>query len=250
MTGLLLHLSGPMQSWGTHSYWNERDTLSHPTRSGLIGILAAAMGHDRDEPLDRFAELRFTIRIDRPGHSIVDFHTVGGGRPREQTPPTAGGGRRQEGQGTIVSHRRYLTDAAFTVAVTGADPELIGQIQSALRAPVYEVHLGRRSCPPAAPLVIGRAQDPISALLNTVPLARQRPKDENVAIEFIAEQAPTGDVPARSYTHGTRPVVFGESRTYLPHTTWHTTHSMPATLCVGLGSDYLDALIEFSEGTS
>ncbi|MFX0575056.1 type I-E CRISPR-associated protein Cas5/CasD [Nocardia nepalensis] len=236
----------PMQSWGTRSHWNHRDTLAYPSRSGLIEMLAAAMGHQRNEPLRRYADLEFTIRIDRPGRMVVDFHTVGGGRSRDETPPLADGGRRAEGKGTIVSHRHYLADAAFTVAVTSTNTELLEELGAALKAPRYGIHLGRRSCPPAGPLVIGQHDDPITALCQSVPIAREKPRGEDrVSVEIVTEKPPDTNDPVRTDTNTTRPVSFGESRTYQPHTTWHTTYFMPATQCAGIGSDYLDALIDF-----
>ncbi|MFI6869232.1 type I-E CRISPR-associated protein Cas5/CasD [Nocardia sp. NPDC050406] len=251
MSGLLLHLSGPLQSWGTRSHWNFRDTLIYPTRSGLVGLVAAAMGHPRHEPLTRYTSLEFTIRIDRPGQVLVDYHTVGGGRPREQTPARAGGGHRAEGAGTIVSHRHYLTDAAFTVAITSPDEELITDIESALSAPTFGPHLGRRSCPPAGPLVLGRVDDPATDLCRSVPIARERPRDtDSVLVEIVAENPRGTDEAARSHTNTTQPISFGESRAYHPHTTWHTRHSMPAALCSGIGSTYLDALIDFQATAS
>lgn len=250
MSGLLLHLSGPMQSWGTHSHWNFRDTLTYPSRSGLIGMLAAAMGNDRRERLDRYTGLGFTIRIDRPGRTMVDFQTVGGGRPREETPPLADGGRRAEGKGTIVSHRHYLADAAFTVAVTSSSEQLLEELRTALCAPIFGLHLGRRSCPPTGPLLLGSHDDPTSALLHSVPLARDKPRaDESVPVEFVTEQPPATAIKVRTYTDTARPVTFAGSGQYEPHTTWHTTHLMPAELCAGFGSSYLDALIEFRQTT-
>ncbi|MFD5179468.1 type I-E CRISPR-associated protein Cas5/CasD [Nocardia sp. NPDC058379] len=248
MSGLVLRLSGPMQSWGTRSHWNVRETLPHPSRSGLIGLLGAALGHDRHQPLDRFSSLEFTIRVDRSGQSIADFHTVGGGRPREQTPPTAGGGRRAEGKTTIISERYYLSDAAFTVAVSSSDDELITALETALHAPTFGVHLGRRSCPPAGPLLITRDSDPATALFATVPLAREKPRDaDSVTVEFITEHPPEGTAPVRRYTQPAQPLSFAGPRAYQPHTTWHTTHELPATLCAGLGTSYLDALIDYRE---
>ncbi|GGN66268.1 type I-E CRISPR-associated protein Cas5/CasD [Nocardia rhizosphaerihabitans] len=248
MSGLVLRLSGPMQSWGTRSHWNIRETLPHPSRSGLIGLLGAALGHDRCKPLHRFSTLEFTIRVDRRGQSIADFHTVGGGRPREQTPPTAGGGRRAEGKSTIISERYYLSDAAFTVAVSSVDEELVTDLEAALHAPTFGVHLGRRSCPPAGPLLIIRDSDPATALFDRVPLARERPRDApSVSVEFITEHPPEDAAPVRRYTHPAQPLSFAGPRAYEPHTTWHTTHELPAALCVGLGTSYLDALIDFRE---
>ena len=119
MTGMVLRLAGPLQSWGEHSTFADRDTLRYPTRSGITGIFAAAQGLRRGEPLDRYAPLTFTVRVDRPGVHLADFHTTGGGLPRERTVPTADGGRRAEGKATIVTRRMYLSDAVFTVAVEG-----------------------------------------------------------------------------------------------------------------------------------
>lgn len=248
MSGLVLQLSGPMQSWGTRSHWNIRETLPHPSRSGLIGLLGAALGHDRSEPLQRFNSLGFTIRVDRRGQSITDFHTIGGGRPREQTPPTAGGGRRSEGKTTIISERHYLADAAFTVAVSSVEDELITEIEAALRAPTFGLHLGRRSCPPAAPLLIARHPDPITALFESVPLAREKPRErQSVTVEFVTEHSSEGAASARKYTQPAQPLSFAGARAYEPHSTWHANHELPAALCAGLGASYLEALIEFRE---
>ncbi|WP_433515379.1 type I-E CRISPR-associated protein Cas5/CasD [Nonomuraea sp. CA-143628] len=87
---LLIRLAGPLQAWGTGSRFLHRDTdPERPTKSGVIGLLAAADGHNRNQhdadypdalSLAVFAQLRFGVRADRPGVLIRDFHTVGGGR--------------------------------------------------------------------------------------------------------------------------------------------------------------------------
>ncbi|AYF78364.1 type I-E CRISPR-associated protein Cas5/CasD [Nocardia yunnanensis] len=87
---LLIRLAGPLQAWGTLSKFKHRDTdPDRPTKSGVIGLLAAADGHDRSEtdpdypdalPLKTLAGLRFGVRADRPGVLVRDYHTVGGGR--------------------------------------------------------------------------------------------------------------------------------------------------------------------------
>jgi CRISPR system Cascade subunit CasD len=150
VTGLLLRLAGPLQSWGEHSTFADRDTLRYPTRSGITGIFAAAQGLRRGERLDRYAPLTLTVRIDRPGVLLADFHTTGGGLPRGRTVPTAEGGRRAEGKATIVTRRMYLSDAVFTVAVEGPGT-LIDDLAAALRSPHWQPYLGRRSCPPTSP---------------------------------------------------------------------------------------------------
>lgn len=84
---LLARLAAPLQSWGALSRFDRRDTTNHPTKSGFLGLLAAACGLDRTEPLGRLTELRFGVRADRPGIPLRDYHTVGGGtyplRPRD-----------------------------------------------------------------------------------------------------------------------------------------------------------------------
>ncbi|MFB6601005.1 type I-E CRISPR-associated protein Cas5/CasD [Streptomyces noursei] len=84
---LLVRLAGPVQSWGINGRFTRRDTHSRPTKSGVIGLCAAALGLPREEPLGELADMRFGVRADRPGTPLRDYHTVGGGtyplRPRD-----------------------------------------------------------------------------------------------------------------------------------------------------------------------
>ncbi|GHF15188.1 hypothetical protein GCM10014715_83130 [Streptomyces spiralis] len=84
---LLVRLAGPLQSWGLTGRFARRDTHTRPTKSGVIGLCAAALGLAREEPLGELAEVRFGVRADRPGTPLRDYHTVGGGtyplRPRD-----------------------------------------------------------------------------------------------------------------------------------------------------------------------
>ncbi|NKI41095.1 type I-E CRISPR-associated protein Cas5/CasD [Streptomyces physcomitrii] len=183
--GLLLHLAGPLQSWGGHSHFNQRDTAPHPTRSGVIGLLAAALGRARQEPVGDLATLRLTVRTDRGGVLLRDLHTVGGGLPAAQTVTTAQGKKRSGDTGTLLSHRYYLADAAFTAALTpGPDtpPGLLTACADALAAPRWPLYLGRRSCPPTGPLLIGVFEDPLHHLIH-LPLAAPPPRERAPAPE-------------------------------------------------------------------
>ena len=212
MTGLLLRLAGPLQSWGEHSTFADRDTLRYPTRSGITGIFAAAQGLRRGEPLDRYAPLTLTVRVDRPGVLLADFHTTGGGLPRGRSVPTAEGGRRAEGKATIVTRRMYLSDAVFTVAVEGPGP-LVGDLAAALRSPRWQPYLGRRSCPPDQPLLLRAADNPAQELYQYVPLPRRRPDEHGqVSVDIITEERPdasgtlteVADVPVTFSRHDRR----------------------------------------------
>lgn len=249
MTGILLRLAGPLQSWGEHSTFSTRDTAPMPTRSALIGMIAAAHGRRRGDPLDDLAALRFTIRADRPGSVTCDFHTVGGGLPTADTVPTADGKRRPGNTATIVSRRYYLTDAAFTVAVTG-EPALINQVTDALTRPVWAPYLGRRSCPTGQPFLLKPTEDPVAAL-DHVPLNRSpRRERDTVDVDFLTEEHPAGTDQAGQLTLNDIPVdLHPHRRRYRSRQVYLTRRTMPAALCAGIGSAYLDALIAYAEGT-
>src|SRR5512136_490986 len=95
MGTLLLRLVGPMQSWGMQSNFTHRDTGLEPSKSGVIGLICAALGKPRDEnhpdnarkpSLDELAKLRMGVRVDREGLVQCDYHTANnvmkaGGKP-------------------------------------------------------------------------------------------------------------------------------------------------------------------------
>ncbi|MEY9937654.1 type I-E CRISPR-associated protein Cas5/CasD [Streptacidiphilus sp. MAP5-3] len=244
MGGLLLHLASPIQSWGAPSQFSTRLTHPHPTRSALTGLLACALGRDRDQPVDDLAELAYTVRVDRPGRQLRDYHTVGGGYPRERTVITAEGKRRKEATATLVSHRWYLSDAAFTVAVTGPDTTIALAAQ-ALRSPVWHPYLGRRSCPPSAPLLITTHPDPVAAL-DLVPLHRTPDQQaEVVQVGFIHEAEPgSGMPPSRVVEDVPAP---DRSRNFGSRALWEEQRALPAELCAGYGTHYLTEITAYRD---
>jgi CRISPR system Cascade subunit CasD len=164
MTTVLLRLEGPLQAWATQSKFGIRDTDREPSKSGVLGLVGAALGMERDddEQLARLRTLSMAVRVDRPGSLLRDYHTVGGGsfRDRSERAPAA---RRyfafdadddKVGSSCIPTERYYLQDAAFTVALTGA-PELVERVAAALRTPHWPIFLGRRACVPSATVLMG-----------------------------------------------------------------------------------------------
>src|SRR5260370_17357943 len=85
MGTLLLRLAAPMQSWGTQSRFVVRDTGLEPSKSGVIGLLCAALGRPREAPMEDLARLRMGVRVDRGGVMQTDYHTAGGGHRRPAT---------------------------------------------------------------------------------------------------------------------------------------------------------------------
>ncbi|MFE7077217.1 type I-E CRISPR-associated protein Cas5/CasD [Streptomyces sp. NPDC057620] len=141
MSVLTLRLAGPLQAWGASARFIRRTTESAPTKSGVIGMLAAAQGLQRGDNagLAPLSTLRFGVRIDQPGTRIRDFQTAH---------------HAVTGKSMPLSERFYLADAVF-VAVLEGDHTLLTALHTALRAPVYPPYLGRRSCPPSLPVELG-----------------------------------------------------------------------------------------------
>jgi len=141
MPTLLLRLAGPMQSWGTTSRFDQRDTGKEPSKSGVIGLLAAALGIDREnwidiEPLTRLA---MGVRHDRPGVLKRDYQTA-------QNIISADRSKVHE---TAVTTRDYLADAMFLVGLEGMDRALLERAHAALQNPVWPLALGRKSYVPS-----------------------------------------------------------------------------------------------------
>ncbi len=158
---LLLWLEGPMQSWGTRSRWDVRDTGLEPTKSGVVGMIGCAMGLGRDDPelesLDR--DIVYGVRIDRPGVVSTDFHTVTGyhrtaaGEFKHSSGTAKNFEKAQEhGESTIVSPRDYLHDAIFLVGLETSKKRK-QSISDTLASPTWPLYLGRKSCLPSRPLL-------------------------------------------------------------------------------------------------
>lgn len=198
MSTLLLRLEGPMQSWGVDSRFEIRFTERVPSKSGVLGLLCAALGKPREErpgdghpALAQLAALRMGVRVDQPGTVAVDYHTAGkpyadgsGGVMR------ASGGLRQE---TVISRRYYLADASFLVGLEGEDGALLTRLHAALRAPMWQLALGRKAFVPSAPvwLADGGPEGACWALPLAEALARYPwPEDAPARLPLVLECAP------------------------------------------------------------
>ena len=150
MPTLLLRLAGPMQSWGTTSRFDQRDTSKEPSKSGVIGLLAAALGIDREvwnDELKSLAALTMAVRHDRPGVLKRDYQTAGCAAADKMR--RANGSLSDDG---VTSQRHYLADAVFLVGLEGADRNLLGRAHAALQNPVWLLALGRKSYVPSEPV--------------------------------------------------------------------------------------------------
>ncbi len=137
---LLMRLAGPMQSWGVQSRFSFRDTLKEPTKSGVIGLLCSALGRPRDQPVGDLSTLKMAVRVEQEGKLMRDFHTT------QEVYRASGSGKENE-----ISHRYFLADAIFLVALEG-DPILLKSCQEALQKPKWSLYFGRKSFVPSVPL--------------------------------------------------------------------------------------------------
>ncbi|QHE72598.1 type I-E CRISPR-associated protein Cas5/CasD [Rhodococcus sp. WAY2] len=200
-SSVLVRLDGPMQSWGDKPRGAYRSSHTRPTKSGVIGLVANALGRDYTDPVDDLAAMHFAVRVDRAGHIEIDYHTTGSGtypllpggvyadatlrkKARNRDPrdpdfgfiyaPPASVARDKTGElvakpgNTNQTRDRYLADASFLVALTG-DDTLTETVNTALTSPARAVFLGRKAYLPTQPLSAGLvtdidSSDPFAAL--------------------------------------------------------------------------------------
>ncbi len=147
MPTLLLRCVAPLQAWDTQSNFGVRTTGREPSKSGIIGLLCAALGRPRTEPVADLASLKMGVRVDQEGRILRDWHTAGKGGYLKASGSI-------ERKNLIVSTRYYLSDAIFLVGVQSESKDLLVQLHTALRDPHWMLFLGRKSCPPSMPVYL------------------------------------------------------------------------------------------------
>ena len=84
---IVFRLYGPMVSWGDIAVGEYRPTFIHPSKSSVLGLVAASLGVRRDEE-NMHARMALSyglgMRVDSDGVLLRDYHTV-------QTPPSRKG---------------------------------------------------------------------------------------------------------------------------------------------------------------
>ncbi len=184
---LLLRLAGPLQAWGTTSRFDERDTQLEPSKSGVLGLVCAALGRDRAEPVDDLAALKMGVRVDREGLLMRDYQTATGVLIAATGKPDLGR--------TVVSPRFYLSDAAFLVGLQGDDLALLQQIAAALRAPHWPLALGRKAMVPGLPVWLADGLQPgdlAGALARHPRIAPPRAEHRGQPVRLMLEHPSSG----------------------------------------------------------
>jgi CRISPR system Cascade subunit CasD len=182
VTSLYLRLAGPYQSWaGPRATGNHVHTQLIPTRTGIVGLCAAALGARIGEWPEWLQELDIEVRVDHPGVVEKDFQTINP-RPEAQQFVNriwAAAGNKGKApvsftpdaqKGTSIVRRTYLAGAVFTVRL--AHPERLDQLASAFASPGFSPYLGRKAFAPSFPFLLGTGGD---GLLDEAPATSARP---------------------------------------------------------------------------
>ena len=138
-----MRLKGPMQSWGTRSRFDDRDTETEPSKSGVLGLLCAAAGIDRADwdSLEPLCRMKMGVRVDSAGVLRTDFQTA---QLKPNSVKTA----------TAITRKSYLADASFLVGLEAADRQLLERLHESLHNPYYPLSLGRKAFVPSEPIFL------------------------------------------------------------------------------------------------
>jgi CRISPR system Cascade subunit CasD len=202
MSVLLLRLCGPMQSWGVQSRFTVRDTGLEPSKSGVVGLLCAALGRRREEPVADLAGLRIGVRVDQEGTVARDYHTAGKGGILKAS-------GKVERRNLVVSTRYYLADARFLVGLEGDDTDLLTQLHAALYDPHWPLYLGRKAFVPGEPVWLADGLRPSQALLDalqTYPWLGRDPKKRPEKVRLVLQDKDGSEV------RPDQPLSFAERR--------------------------------------
>lgn len=158
---LRMRFAGPFQSWGTRSRFDIRDTEVAPSKSGVLGLVCAALGRRREDDIGDLAKLRLGVRLDKEGILKRDYHTA-----QNVIRADASGT-----QPTALSERYYLADAVFLVGLEAESPDLLNEIDRALENPYWSLSLGRRAFAPGCPIQLRPPMDPEPIVQDALELA-------------------------------------------------------------------------------
>jgi len=185
---IVLRFDAPLMSFGGAAIDAERTTNDVPGSSMLTGLLANALGLERTdhERLDRLqARLRYASMFERFGERIVDFQTVDLGQAHlVETGWTTSGrverrGKGEATRGTHIRMRHFLVDAVVLVACAlenEIESPTLREVAAALVAPERPLFLGRKSCVPSTPLLVGLFES--STLVDALTMAAPSPRRE------------------------------------------------------------------------
>ena len=157
-TGFLIFtLYAPLASWGEIAVGEDRGSWDRPSRSAVLGLLAAALGitrqdHDGHDALDSGYGL--AVRLDAGGTSLIDYHTAQTAAESEikkafgkQRPSTRRAFLSVDERQTILSRRELREDSLSTAAVWACEGARwpLDALKRALERPFFTLYAGRKA---------------------------------------------------------------------------------------------------------
>jgi CRISPR system Cascade subunit CasD len=156
---LVFQLYGPISAWGDIAVGETRRSASHPSKSAILGLVAAALGIDRTDETTHRAMVfvyGFAVKVLSFGTLLVDYHTVQVPAQRRNAIFRTRKDELSESKlGTILSSREYRCDSAYIAALwiqNQPAPFSLLEIENAIIAPKYTPYLGRKSCAMGLPM--------------------------------------------------------------------------------------------------
>lgn len=178
---LVFQLYGPLASWGDIAVGETRPSALTPSKSAILGLVAAALRlkrpdtihYEHDEPRTtrersecevsqaKLAEgYGIAIKVESLGLPLSDYHTAevpkgtGYSTRRDEILEVAVQKRTGNFKGTILSRREYRQDTYCAVALWAQPdaPYALDSLRNALLEPGFTLYLGRKACPLALPL--------------------------------------------------------------------------------------------------
>ena len=162
-----------MAAFGHYAGHERRGSDTVPARSGVLGLVGAAMGVARSDSNGQKALRALRVAVQPLTHSTAlrDYHTVQTVPRKFKFPATRRDGLEaaaaERAVNTTITLRDYRSDVAVAVAVwADGAPWPLTKIAQSLRTPKYVLYAGRKSCPLSAPLApdVVRAADPPQAV--------------------------------------------------------------------------------------
>jgi CRISPR system Cascade subunit CasD len=167
-----------LASFGSAGSISHRPTDDRPARSAVLGLLAGALGIDRQDDeahLALQAGLFVGVRVEDMGwrarELLTDYHST---TTAKSGPVYHTRWQELEAESTtvILSHREFLQNVSYSVALWQRPgtplPHTLEACAAALREPVYVPYAGRKCCPFSLPL------NPIVVEADTVRQAFER----------------------------------------------------------------------------
>lgn len=156
MTYVSFQIQGVLSSWGTIAIGDYRPTQDHPTRSAILGLVAGALGFERDSnQVYELESIGIAVCVLDEGHFLRDYHTVqvgAGKKYRDLKSRSEELVEKKPGDVmTMLTYRDYRADADYIIVLQIPDAELAIKIVDALKRPVFTPFLGRKSCPASVP---------------------------------------------------------------------------------------------------